>query len=231
VAQHDEQHLTTEQLSAFADRQLPLQEQAACETHLQTCATCQQALRALRQTIALLYALPQPALPRSFTLSRTEVQPPVPARAPRSLWRRYGRSALRTVSTIAAVVGLVILLGGLLVSLPRGGGASTSTSSGSSAVTTANAPPSSEARHNNTLAPEPTQMNQAATATSAAHAQATAAAGASEPGPPQPAPAPPALATPLGLQELGFTLCVLGVVGLLLTRRRRGDKRGHRRTL
>ncbi|HLX39760.1 MAG TPA: zf-HC2 domain-containing protein, partial [Ktedonobacteraceae bacterium] len=68
MAQHNDRHLTTEQLSAFIDKQLAAEEQAACTAHLQTCQQCQQALAALRQTVMLLKALPQPALPRSFVL-------------------------------------------------------------------------------------------------------------------------------------------------------------------
>ena len=64
-------HLTTEQLSASLDKQLTPQEQAFFDAHLHTCVRCQHALTELRRTVALLHAMPQPVLPRSFTLPTT----------------------------------------------------------------------------------------------------------------------------------------------------------------
>ncbi len=65
----DKRHLTTEQLSALLDKEASAEEQAQWEAHLSTCPQCQRALTALRQTVAMLHALPQPTLPRSFVLS------------------------------------------------------------------------------------------------------------------------------------------------------------------
>ena len=67
-----EQHLTTARLSALIDGQLSPEEQTQSETHLQSCPVCQQQLAELRQTVALLHALPQPPLPRSFVLPTAE---------------------------------------------------------------------------------------------------------------------------------------------------------------
>ncbi len=249
MAKHDERHLTTEQLSAYIDKQLSAQELAACEAHLQTCPQCQQELTGLRQTVALLRALPQPALPRSFTLPAgvSHLQRPVapalpatsrPLRPPASqpVRQHYVRSSLRAVSIIAAVIGLFILLGGLLVSLPRGGGASMSSGTTNSAASTTPGP--------NVLAPRATSITPAASkkATVTIHAAApvrTPASGvATQPSPvPGPGQGPaqsslplPDLTTPLGLQEVGFTLFVLGVVGVLLTRRRQRGRRGNGQT-
>jgi len=61
VAQENH-HLTTEQLSAHLDGQLSDLEQSQLEAHLKTCEWCQQALTDLRRTVALLHALPRPAL-------------------------------------------------------------------------------------------------------------------------------------------------------------------------
>ena len=64
-----DRHLTTEQLSALLDNQLsPDEAEESYQAHLQTCEQCQQELDELRQTVRLLRALPQPPLPRSFTL-------------------------------------------------------------------------------------------------------------------------------------------------------------------
>ena len=67
MSQQD-QHLTTEQLSAFLDQQLTPEEQASCSAHLQDCKPCQSVLGDLQQTVNLLRSLPQLEVPRSFAL-------------------------------------------------------------------------------------------------------------------------------------------------------------------
>jgi anti-sigma factor RsiW len=57
-----------EQLSALLDNELAEAERAALAAHLQGCAACRAELESLRRTRALLGAVPQPALPRSFLL-------------------------------------------------------------------------------------------------------------------------------------------------------------------
>jgi len=57
-----------EQLSAYLDGELNAVERAALERRLAQDATLRRALGELRQTRALLRALPTPALPRSFAL-------------------------------------------------------------------------------------------------------------------------------------------------------------------
>ncbi len=158
MAQHDDRHLTTEQLSAFLDKQLSPQEQAEYNVHLQTCQHCQQALADLKQTVALLHALPQPALPRSFVLpasqpaqaTQTAPTPMTPMQEQRrhhvhpitTTTRRtrihrggsFARQSIRVLSTLAAVIGIVFLLSSFLVSVQHEG--NTSTATGSSAGTT-----------------------------------------------------------------------------------------------
>ncbi len=118
-----------EQLSALLDNALSEAERADLEAHLRICADCRAELASLQRTRALLGALPQPSLPRSFTLPLATptaperlpqplptAQPaPAPARRPaatppaRVMNRRPGR-ALQWLSTIAAVLGIVFLL-------------------------------------------------------------------------------------------------------------------------
>lgn len=136
-----DRHLTTAQLSAFIDGQLSPEEQAQSEAHLSNCEVCQQQLAELRQTVALLHALPQPPLPRSFTLPIAEsaaiprVTRPARPLAPitplprRNGWPNYVTGAVRAVSTLAAVLGIVFLLSGLLGTVIHGGGSSASTTS------------------------------------------------------------------------------------------------------
>jgi predicted anti-sigma-YlaC factor YlaD len=158
VAQ-DDQHLTTEQLSASLDGQVSSEEQTRWDRHLQTCEQCRQGLASLRQTVALLHALPQPALPRSFVLSQEsitrytqsaahaqdEVAMPtslethratrqadlVPKQRRRGI--AYMRGTLRALSAFAAVAGILLFLSGLIAAAPRETAtSSTGSSAGSS---------------------------------------------------------------------------------------------------
>jgi anti-sigma factor RsiW len=140
----DEQRET---ISAYVDDALAPHERADFERHLNTCATCQRELEALRQVRALLRRLPSPALPRSFTLpaepgaapARLATRPapsPTPARTPASArtvipWpQRAGKIAQR-IGTLAAAVGIVLLL----ASAVQGhGGFATGTSTASSNI-------------------------------------------------------------------------------------------------
>jgi hypothetical protein len=133
-------HPTIEQLSAYLDRQLSPQELSLCDAHLHTCQQCQQTLAELRGTVALLHALPQPTLPRSFTLPAdtfvarpTPVQPvsPVPlgVTGRRRTRPSYAQSMIRAVSALAAVIGIVFLLSALSGIAAQSGGTSTTSSS------------------------------------------------------------------------------------------------------
>ncbi|MFL5700775.1 MAG: anti-sigma factor family protein [Ktedonobacteraceae bacterium] len=245
MPKHDDRHLTTTQLSAFIDKELSEQELAVCNAHLETCQQCQSALAGLKQTVAFLQALPEPALPRSFALSegftylqeRPERQGEQTARANPVVRRRLGahyvQRSLRVASTIAAVIGLVFLLSGLLPMLPHGESAST----GSNAP----AASSSSGQRPSLVQPGITSTSSAATATAQKavsadqHGTANAALtptrikGASNQNPSKNTSTQPSLplldlGTPLGRQEAGFTLLVLGIVGVLLTRRRQRER-------
>jgi hypothetical protein len=246
VPKHDDRHLTTTQLSAFIDKELSEQELAVCNAHLETCQQCQSALAGLKQTVAFLQALPEPALPRSFALSdrftylqeRPEPQGEQQARANPPVRRRSGgyyvQRSLRVASTIAAVIGLVFLLSGLLPMLPHG----ESTSNGGSA------PSASSEQRPSLVRPGITSTSSAATATAQKAVSAdhhgtpgtgnaaltpTRIKGASNQSPSKNISTQPSLpvldlGTPLGRQEAGFTLLVLGIVGVLLTRRRQRER-------
>jgi anti-sigma factor RsiW len=256
VAEID-QHLTIEQLSASLDGQLSQSEQEYARQHLSTCEQCQQQQAELRQTVALLHALPRPTPSRSFMLPLdisllepvSTAQPDLPL--PRSLhtqtkqpvrrapWPPYLRTTMRVVSTLAAVVGIVFLLSSLLPA--RLGYPSASTASGSSASQAVSAPSApmdatQVARNAQTLTQAPSAIqNQAATAQSSNANYAQAA---------QPTPAPPPviepssnappvnpledffatlfnLSMPEGRLIAGFLLFFLGIVGLLVFRRRK----------
>lgn len=261
MTKHNDNHLTTEELSALLDEQLSEQEQAECDAHLKTCQQCRLALAELRQTVSLLRALPQPELPRSFVLptnvsyiqehrerddnigtptSVAAIQTPGEQERRRQRARTVTlRRSTRILSLIAAVIGLFILVPGVFAILPRfTNNASTASTSGGSSTVSAPRSNTSNTTHNPT-----TGTTHATPSATAQKTSAPGIAGIGTVGPratPTAAPTPtstkntntqpalalplPNLSTPLGQQEVGFTLLVLGIIGLLLTRRRRNEK-------
>jgi len=143
--------------------------------------------------------------------------------------------SLRAVSTIAAVLGLIFLLSGLVITLPRGGmGSATSATSNTASSgtspryaqdTTATSATATSVAHDeqkNTRVPvsKPTPTVAAPVRTPAVVTPATPTSEQ-----PQPTAQPLAgLFTPLSLQVGGFILFALGIVGVLLTRRRQRDR-------
>ncbi len=247
MAQQHDGHLTTEQLSAFLDKQLSRQEQLDWNAHLRACQQCQRRLADLRQTVALLHALPQAELPRSFVLpTSTTLAPerplhPLHQGAPVSEAGRlitpiavahrrrpsFLQRSVRVLSTIAAVVGFFLILSGILVSAHIGGGASSTLSTAPGGA--GHAPNSSSA----TL-PKAGQPNQTTNAASTAGPEKP---GASTPQATRiptevvkPAPSavpsqdhqvslPPVLnlSTSEGQEGVGLILLVLGFLGLIVT--------------
>jgi anti-sigma factor RsiW len=96
-----------EQLSAYLDGELIAEEGAAIERHLPSCADCRAALVELRGVHSLLRALPAPVPPRSFAL------PPASRPAPtrRSTARPSWYAASQRIGSLAACIGLLLLLG------------------------------------------------------------------------------------------------------------------------
>jgi anti-sigma factor RsiW len=118
---HDDQERLTEALSAYLDDALDGAERDALERHLATCAACRAELAGLRRVGALLRALPEPELPRSFTLPAT-----TPARAERvgaaqaaPVWTR----AAQWVGGLAAALGAGFLVAGMIPPTHFGGAA------------------------------------------------------------------------------------------------------------
>ncbi len=238
-----QEHLTTEQLSAFLDKQLTPQEQAFFDAHLQSCQRCQHVLAELRGTVALLRAMPEPPLPRSFTLpaglsqtpvARPQPLPPLPMqqrRVPRYILQR----TVRAVSTLAAVIAVLFILSSLLPLLSFHGGGATA---GSTVPQTAS---NSGGTTHNTSQPNPTQAAQTphATPNMASHQTGTPAkspvAATPTPAPtttsssdqytrtvvPPSSTPPPFLdiSQPAGRLLLGALLLLLGIAGLIATRR------------
>jgi anti-sigma factor RsiW len=241
VTQHEHRgHLTTEQLSAFLDKQLTPQEQAFFDAHLQACSQCQQALAELRRTVALLRAMPRVDVPRSFTLptgirpipiesGRVNTEPPRRQRVGYYMLQR----SVRAVSTLAAVLGFLFIVSGLLANVHfgvAGGGASSaspaynrinSTAVGTTKTNSGSSSPNAvETRSASQQAGTPTKTPVAAQAT-----PTPTSASNTSPAPPadQTPMVPPALdpSQPQGRLSLGLLLLLFSIIGLLTTRRRR----------
>lgn len=244
----EHQHLTTEQLSAFIDKQLSVEEQGHVDEHLKQCEQCQLWLKELRQTVMLVHALPQPQLPRSFTLPADVLVAPVPAQtehaSPVTTISRsrlsHIRTAIRVVSTLAAVVGIVFLLSGIWSFSRQAAFSPTATSGSSSASSAASA--SSSSSTSSGVSNQTKQASQAITphamstamstsisqATASFAQQATATATAVSKKQPEPAQnAPSSAAPPVSLFDLGqssgrinlgMILLILGGVGFIYLR-------------
>jgi predicted anti-sigma-YlaC factor YlaD len=240
----EHQHLTTEQLSAFIDKQLSVEEQSHVDEHLKQCEQCQLWLKELRQTVMLVHALPQPQLPRSFALPADVLVAPLPVQtehaSPVPITRRTRLSSvlttIRVVSTLAAVVGIVFLLSGFL-SFSHNGAASFATaapSSGSSSSSSSASSTSSGVSNQAPLAKPAETPRPISTAMSTSISQATAtfaqqdtatAASEKQSAPAQNAPSsttPPVSPFDLGQSSgrinLGMILLILGCVGFIYLR-------------
>ncbi|HBE28724.1 MAG TPA: hypothetical protein DDW25_07515 [Ktedonobacter sp.] len=235
-----DRHLTTEELSAFLDRRLSPTEQEACKAHLESCQQCQRALASLQQTVSLLRAMPQPTVPRSFALSPRVTYLQEPAARPveptkpaaRRRWPYYAQRSLRALSTIAAIIGFIFLLSGVLPLLHSGAGITSSTSSGNQTEskpqathTSATLNPDQKATAN-AVKPAPTPGNPSTPHTS--QPGSTPAVAVKTPqaqhsnNTQKQIQAPPIidLNIPLARQELGLALLIIGIIGILITRRR-----------
>jgi len=235
---HDE-HLTTGQLSASFDKQLSPQEQAAFDAHISTCQQCQNRLSDLRLTAALLHALPEEEVPRSFILpdnvsilpDRTMRQDtpvtslPQRQRQQRSMLRR----SVRIVSTLAAVLALCFIISGLLPLLFNSAGISVTSSATSStmaplnptvATPGAHQPSSAFPSEGSTATKSPTETAQSlspkATATVPSSSDRSANPGQN------PANTPAIdLSQPVVRLGIGVLVLVVSIVALIVTRGRR----------
>ncbi len=94
----EHRHVDVELLSAYVDGQITATERTQVEAHLQTCAACRSELASLRNTVALLQALPRVSVPRAFTLSEAKLGIRQPAARP--AW--YG-GLLRGMGAVTAL--------------------------------------------------------------------------------------------------------------------------------
>lgn len=240
MAQLHNKHLTTEQLSAFFDKQLSPEEQAVFDAHMSTCQQCQRNLADLRLTVALLRAMPEEEVPRSFVLPAALA--PVPVRTirqdttitpiARKQHARFNtlRRSVRVVSALAAVLALVFIISGLLPLLRFGANGSATSSAPASSYGAAN-PSHASASTPNVQKPTDVQSNaRSVTVTSSPVPSqtpgptGTATTKASTVAPNDQGPTVlPALdfSQPVVRLSLGVLLLALSIIVLVVTRRRR----------
>lgn len=230
---HSNEHLTIARLSAYLDGEGTESELALCAAHIQTCLQCQAVLADLRVTCALLREMPRVDVPRSFVLPPALTVLPAPPGRGQPSRLPYLRRSLRVLSTLAAIAGLLFVLIGGSGLLPQNRPLSTTagaplfnTAAGSSAST----PPVSDTR-GATTPPGHVIDQAAARATARAQGQSTptgtpaSVAPGKALGPHVGLPAPLDLARPSGRLDIGAGLLVLGLLGVVLTRRPRRRQR------
>ncbi|MDQ7828689.1 MAG: zf-HC2 domain-containing protein [Armatimonadota bacterium] len=105
------------QLSAYLDRELTPEEARAVERHLDGCPACREELEALRQTRALLRALPERPLPEDFwpELRRTLQREAAPRTRGLPAVRAWLDAIRARPAPALAVVAVVLLLAVTLV--------------------------------------------------------------------------------------------------------------------
>jgi hypothetical protein len=108
---HEDHERLTESLSAYLDGALARADRDALERHLATCETCREELAELQRVRALLRALPEPALPRSFALPTSAAR--AGARRPARGGQGWARAAQWT-GGLAAALGAGLLVAGVL---------------------------------------------------------------------------------------------------------------------
>lgn len=136
MAQNSNEHLPITQISAYVDKELAPNELAICDAHLATCEECRALLAELRLTSVLTRQLPQVEVPRSFVLplniavlpETSESEPIRHHQVKRNVSSARWRNLIRPLSTIAAVLGMFLLVVGLCGAIPlnRGGSATSS---------------------------------------------------------------------------------------------------------
>ncbi len=236
MGQHSNEHLTTAQLSAYLDKELTRDELALCEAHLPTCPQCRAVLADLHVTSALLHNMPQVDVPRSFVLpTNLTVLPaaqaqPKPRRIQPSRSHYAIKRSLRALSTLAAVVGLLFILFGAISALPHGGYATNTASMApsSSAAGHASTTPTFSGSHNTPAEHTTAQAAQAQATARSQHQQTPVVTPTASPSQetPEPQVNPPAvldLGQPEGRLGIGAALLLLGILGVLLTRRSRRE--------
>ncbi len=107
-------HRTERQLSAYLDRELTPDEEAAVHRHLEECVPCREELARLSAVKRVLSALPERPLPQAFwpELRRELDRPAAPPRLPWfSGWRTRPALALTAVAVVVVLLLVPLIRG------------------------------------------------------------------------------------------------------------------------
>lgn len=119
TAGDNNQHVSIEDLSAYADNEALTHEQrVSIEHHLSGCHACRDELTSLQTVSALLADLPAVEAPRSFRLTPADVRmdaPPAPEPIPIEPWIIRNQSRFRWAGLAAAVLLVMVISADLLV--------------------------------------------------------------------------------------------------------------------
>jgi anti-sigma factor RsiW len=106
-------HIPIEDLSAYADGEvLTTSQRTAIEAHLASCQLCRDELESLQAVSSLLADLPEPAIPRSFRLTPSDVaSEDIAAAQPISIepWIVRNQSKFRWAGLAAAVLLVMVI--------------------------------------------------------------------------------------------------------------------------
>ncbi len=101
-----------DQLSAYLDRELPLDRQWQVEQHLRECAACARELEDLREVVAAVTDLPRVKVPAGFAAGVREKLTTVEPERPRTHWLARFKGPVQGLAAVAALL--------LIYSLNRG---------------------------------------------------------------------------------------------------------------
>ena len=119
----NEHDFCQENLSGYLDRRLTARDRARVEGHLRECAVCRADLESLRQTVALLRAVPVMTPPRSFLLPVPEAARLRQAPRPRMAYvYLQAATAVATVLLVLVVSADAVLRFHTASTAPRGSG-------------------------------------------------------------------------------------------------------------
>lgn len=108
-----------EQLSAYADGRVPSAERPRLEAHIESCASCREALAELRALRQALSSMPSAPVPRSFALREADVRRPERTSA-------AGGRVAAAVPVLSGVTMAAFLAFGVLLSMDMTGSTSMS---------------------------------------------------------------------------------------------------------
>ncbi len=229
MAQAQNEHLTTEQFSAFLDKQLSPQEQAFFDAHISSCQQCLNKLADLRLTTALLHSLPVEEVPRSFVLPASISIVPdritqhdgqiTSIRSRQRTQQSVLHRSIRIASALAAVLALCFIISGVLPLIYNSVGNSASNTSSSSTFAPVHPGAATPGVHQPSSA-LPSVGSAAKTSPTTTATAPSSSDHATNPGQSPAIPLIIDLSQPLVRLGIGVLVLVISIIVLIITRRR-----------